>query len=246
VADAADSSPSIPATPPSGPNIFGVVALALAVLGFITAVIPVASGFAWLFVLPAIVLAIIGLTRKGRPKRLALAGLIVAIVGWLVAIIVTVVTVIVGVGAVGDSLDEIPVPEAVSGDSVALGQPVTNTDGFTFTLDAVECGLSSTGADFFDDAPVGEWCRVDYTVQNDGTEAVSLLAGDVKLVSGDYAYDADDATGRFGADYFTTDVNPALSVPCVVFVDVPAGTTADSVVFEPALYFAAPVISSVN
>ncbi|MEO8261437.1 MAG: DUF4352 domain-containing protein [Pseudolysinimonas sp.] len=238
-----------PATPPpgSGPNMFGVIALVLAGLGFISAVIPVASGFTWLFVVPAIVLAIIGLTRKGRPKRLALAGLIVAIVGWLVAIIVTVVTVVVGVGAGIDSLDEIPVPDSTAtGDTVALGQPVTNSDGFTFTLDGVECGLTSTGPDFFDEAPVGEWCRVDYTVANDGTESVSLLAGDIQLISGDLAYDADDATGQFGADYFTTDVNPGLSVPCVVFVDVPAGTTADSVVFEPALYFAAPVVSATS
>lgn len=243
-----------PATPPAGsgpgaPNVFGIIALALAVLGFISSVIPVTSGFTWLLVLPAVVLAIIGLTRRGRPKGMALGGLITAVVAWLVAIIVSVVAFFVGLGAgVQDGLDDIPFPEAtVSPEGVvALGQPVTNADGVTFRLDAVECGLPSTGSDFFDETPVGEWCRIDYTVQNDGSESVSLLGGDVRVFSGELIYDADDATGRFGEDYFTTDVNPGLSVACVVFVDVPVGTALDRVAFQPVLSFTEPVVSATN
>jgi hypothetical protein len=242
-----------PATPPpgSGPdsNIFGIIALALAVLGFISAVIPLTSGFTWLLVLPAIVLAIVALTRKGRPKGAAIGGLITAVVAWLVAIIVSVVAFFLGVGTgIGDSIDEIPLPEAtVSADgAVALGQPVTNSDGVTFRLDAVGCGLSTTGSDFFDETPVGEWCRIDYTVRNDGSESVSLLGSDVRVYSGEFIYDADDATGRFGEDYFTTDVNPGLTVSCVVFVDVPAGTALDTVAFQPLLSFSEPVSSATN
>jgi hypothetical protein len=37
-------------------------------------------------------------------------------------------------------------------------------------------------------------------------------------------------------------VNPGLSVPCVVVVDVPAGTILDSVAFAPVLSFAEPVL----
>jgi hypothetical protein len=242
-----------PATPPpgSGPNsnIFGIIALALAALGFISAVIPLTSGFTWLLVLPAIVLAIIALTRKGRPKGMAIGGLITAVVAWLVAIVVSVVAFFVGVGTgIGDGIDEIPFPEAtVSPDgAVALGQPVTNSDGVTFRLDAVGCGLTTTGSDFFDETPVGEWCRIDYTVQNDGSESVSLLGSDVRVHDGESIYDADDATGRFGEDYFTTDLNPGLSVSCVVFVDVPVGTSLDTVAFQPVLSFSEPVSSATN
>lgn len=237
---------STPATPPSGGNLFGLIALILAGLGFIAGVIPVASGFAWLLFVPAIVVAIIGLTRRGRPKRLALAGLLVAIVGWIVAVIVTVVSVVVGIGSAADGLDQIPdTPLSVDG-TVALGQSVTNGDGVTFTLDAVECGLTSTGADFFDETPTGEFCRLDYTVANDGTESVSLLAADVTAESGAISYEADDATGRFGEDYFTTDVNPGLAVPCIVFVDVPVGTAVDTIVFAPVLSFSEPVASATS
>jgi hypothetical protein len=178
----------------------------------------------------------------------ALIGLIVAVVGWVVAIVVTVVTVLVGVGTGLDSgLGDVPIPEStVSGDLVPLGQAVTNSDGVSFTLDSVECGLSTTGADFFDETPVGEWCQIDYTVQNGGTEAVSLLSGDIKAYAGDAAYEADDATGRFGQDYFTTDVNPGLSADSVVFVDVPVGTSLDAVAFAPVLSFSEPVLSSVS
>ena len=121
-----------------------------------------------------------------------------------------------------------------------------DADGVTFRLNAVECGLASTGADFFDETPVGEWCRIDYTVQNDGSESVSLLGGDVRVFSGESIYHADDATGRFDEDYFTTDVNPGLSVPCIVFVDVPVGTALDRVAFQPVLSFAEPVVSATS
>ncbi|MEO8093575.1 MAG: DUF4352 domain-containing protein, partial [Pseudolysinimonas sp.] len=193
---------------------------------------------------PAVVLAIIGLTRKGRPKKLALAGLIVAVVGWLVAIIVTVVTVAVGLGT---GLSAAPIPDgSVSGLVGGIGQPVTNTDGVSFTLDGVQCGLASTGDDFFAETPKGEWCRVDYTVTNGGTGALSMLSGDIKGYVGGTAFEADDATGKFGDDYFTTDLNPGLSAPCVVFIDVPAGTSLDSVGFAPALSFSEQVLANVG
>jgi hypothetical protein len=240
-APAASTAP----TPPAGQNTFGLIALVLAALGFVSAVIPPTAGFAWLLFIPAIVLAIIGLTRRGRPKKLALTGLLVAVVGWLVAIIVTVVTVVTGLGTAG-VLD--PIPEATFGTdgngtgAAGLGDTVTNSAGVAFTLDRVECGLTTTGDDFFSEAPTGEWCRLDYTVANGGTEALSMLSGDVKAYVGGTAFEADDATGRFGEDYFTTDLNPGLSAPCVVFIDVPQGTQLDSVAFAPVLSFEEPVL----
>lgn len=243
-ASPAPAAPAVPA-PPTGPNTFGLIAFVLAALGFVSAVIPPTAGFAWLLFIPAIVLAIIGLTRRGRPRKLALAGLLVAVVGWLVAIIVTVVTVVAGLGTAG-VID--PLPEATFGTdgngtgAAGLGDPVTNSAGVSFTLDRVECGLTTTGDEFFSETPTGEWCRIDYTVANGGTEAVSMLSGDVKGYVGDVAFEADDATGRFGADYFTTDLNPGLSAPCVVFIDVPAGTQLDSVGFAPVLSFEEPVL----
>jgi hypothetical protein len=226
----------------------GLVALILAAVAFVTAVLPFTAGFAWLPAVAAIVLAIVGLTRRGRPKGTSIAGLIVGIVAWLVAIVVTVVAFFLGVSAgVGDALDEIPVPESpLTGDTVALGQPVANSDGVVFTLDAVECGLATTGADFFDETPVGQFCRVDFSVRNDGTESVSLLAGDITGYAGDAIYAADEATGRFGDDYFTTDLNPGLAASAVVFVDVPAGTQLDRIGFAPVLSFVEPVFSTVS
>jgi hypothetical protein len=231
--------------PPQGPNVFGIVALALAVLGFISGVIPVSSGFAWVLFVPAIVCAIIGLTRRGRPKKMALAGLLVAVAGWIVAIVVTVVTVVLGVGAAVDEFPVIP-DTPLSGDSTSLGQPITNSDGTTFTLNGVQCGLTTTGDDFFAETPTGEWCRVDFSVANDGSEAVSLLAGDITGYAAEIAYEADDATGKFGEDYFTTDLNPGLSIQAVVFIDVPAGTALDTVAFAPVLSFSTPVLSTVG
>lgn len=247
-ATAPPTSPE-PSSPPSGGNPFGLAALILAALAFVSAVIPIASGFTWLPASAAIVLAIIGLTRRGRPKRFALTGLVVAVVAWLVAVIVTVVMVVAGVGAgIQDGIDGLddPIPDATASDPVSLGEQVSTADGIGFTVSAVQCGLASTGGDFFDEKPQGEWCRIDYTVSNGTATSVSLLSGDVTAYAAGSAYKADDATGRFGDDYFITDLNPGLSADCVVFVDVPAGTVLDTVGFASLVALSEPVFSAAS
>lgn len=71
-----------------GPNRPGVVSLAFAAVAFLFAVVPPISGFTFVFAITAIVLAIVGLTRKGKRKKAAIAGLIVAVLAWLISIVV--------------------------------------------------------------------------------------------------------------------------------------------------------------
>jgi len=233
---AAEENPSeAPAPEPTKPgnNIFGTLSLGFAVLGVVASFMPFTSGWGGMAFLVAIILAIIGLTRRGLDKKVALAGLLLAFAGWLVAIAVSVVGFFVGIGEEIQDPDVLPQPEApVTGE---LGAPVTNAQGITFTLNSVECGLGSTGDELFDETPAGEYCRVDFRVDNGGSEKVTLYSPDITASAGGSTFEADDDTGRYGDDYVTTDLNPGLGVDAYVFIDVPVGTVLESVRFDPVI-----------
>jgi hypothetical protein len=78
--------------------VLPLLSIIFAGVAFLLAVIPPTSGFAWVFAITAIVLAIIALVKKAQPKGLAIAAIIVAPVAWLVSIIVFVVAVAAGIG----------------------------------------------------------------------------------------------------------------------------------------------------
>lgn len=71
--------------PPEAPakqrNTLAIVALVLAVLGFAFAVIEGAYILGWLMLPVAFVLSIVALAQKNRPKKMAVAALVISIVG---------------------------------------------------------------------------------------------------------------------------------------------------------------------
>src|SRR5690625_2888466 len=82
--------------PPGGPqnqerNIVGIIALAVAILGFIAACIPLLFVIGWILLAAAIVLSIIGLALSGKTKGTSIAALITAIIGCIVGVIVFIV-----------------------------------------------------------------------------------------------------------------------------------------------------------
>jgi uncharacterized membrane protein len=101
----------LPATPRK--NTIGLVALILALVAFVTAVIPAAAGSTWLFAAAAIVLAIISFVQKRTPRWTSLVAIIVAPIAWIIAIIVVIVVGLSGVGqAIEDAVEDAP-PAAV-------------------------------------------------------------------------------------------------------------------------------------
>jgi energy-coupling factor transporter transmembrane protein EcfT len=69
-------------------NVIALIALIVAILGFIFACIPGALIVGWVLLPIAFVLSIVSLFLKGKGKGLGIAGLIVSIVGTIVAIVV--------------------------------------------------------------------------------------------------------------------------------------------------------------
>lgn len=95
-AGATAQAPSAPMTPPApravppssgGRNTVAIVALVVAVLGFVFALIKGAMIVGWILLPVAFVLAIVGLLQHGRPKGMAIAALVISVVGTIAGIV---------------------------------------------------------------------------------------------------------------------------------------------------------------
>jgi len=245
------ATPAAPLPPAGKPgNLPGLLALVFAIVGFVLGVIPPTSGLAWLLLVPAIVLGIVGLARKGRPKALALTGLIVGVVGLIVAIIVAAVTFFAAVGdAVSKSLDAPSTAssaDAGTGSSAApaakeakIGDTVTNSDGVAFTVNSIQCGIAHAGNSITGADAKGQFCEVKFNVKNGGSKEITVISSDLTGYIGASEYDVDTSTiSTFGGDYFSTSINPGLAADCDVFIDIPAGQALDYIKFKPAFSFA--------
>ena len=161
-----DAPASAPA-PKSKPHVLGIIALAVAAIGFIFACIPGALVVGWVLLPIAFVLSIVALFLKGA-KWPAITGLIVSIVGTIVG---TVVFFLVVSTSFSDAFDDVegaiaeasqaaeesaddgavveePEPPAVG--NLAFGDTMIYEDGVELTVSAPEpytAGEFAAGAD---------------------------------------------------------------------------------------------------
>lgn len=84
-------------------NVLGIVALAVAAVGFIFACIPGALIVGWLLLPVGFILGIVALFQKGKPKWQGVTAIIVSVVGTIIGVIVFIVTV---AGAVSAAVDD--------------------------------------------------------------------------------------------------------------------------------------------
>lgn len=244
---------SPPKAPSKTPNKIGLIALILAALGFILAVIPPAAGFAWLLTLPALILGIIGLTRKGQKKATSIIAMILATVAWIIAVIVALSFVAAGVSDAIDKADKAPAVTEVDGDAApaesakeaAIGDTVTTENGVDFSVTGMECGLATAGEDFLEEKASGQFCAVSFTVNNKGADALDFMSSSLTGYIADAKYDAEVTIGNFGDDstLFAT-LNPGLSAKGLMYFDVPA--PLELVKFTDQLVFGDEVAVSVK
>ncbi len=179
-----------PAPEPSGPNVLGIVALVIAVVGFLFACIPFVQVVGWILLPVALVLAIVALFLEGR-KWPAIAALIVSVVGAIVGAVVAAVVAFNVFGQFVDSgviqeqiregLEEefgTPVPtESASPDEepgavagLEFGETMAWDDGVTMTVSEPESFTPSEFAVGGGDQSVD--LVVTLTITNDSTENV--------------------------------------------------------------------------
>jgi len=162
--------PSVPGVAPTAVrqrNTLGLIALIVAIVGFIFACIPGALIVGWVLLPIALILGIVGVCQSGKAKSTSIAAMIVSIVGFVVgvAVFLTLVT-----GSVKDAFDKSDMSAARSAPSTArdsngpaefgtrenpypIGQPVENQT-WKATLGAPrEAGAEVAAENQFNDAP---------------------------------------------------------------------------------------------
>lgn len=238
-----------PVAPPSlGRSPLPIVAISLAGLALLFAF--VAAGIAWLPAVAAIVLAIIALVKKAQPRLLAVIALIVAPIAWLIAIVVAVASLASGLGASFESsvAEDPAVEQEQSADEdqeeadagnkeAAIGETVTNSDGVAVTFQSISCGLATAGPQYFEETAKGQFCEVKYNVSNGSDEEITLFASDVTGEIGGIEYESDDVISTFGDDMFSTSLNPGLATDAIVYIDIPAGSALEYLVYIPEWSF---------
>ncbi|WP_147305802.1 DUF4190 domain-containing protein [Subtercola boreus] len=173
--------------------------------------------------------------KNGTAGRgLAIAGLILSLLGLVTTIIIIVATVALA-GATVAAIDK-TVGEAntVSATGV-VGDTLVTDKNIAITVSAVTCGLASVGDGAFSTAAQGEFCAVDLTATNQSGDAAAISSSMVKGFIGTSEYSA-DSSAALGDDttLIFDNVNPGNSVTGKVYIDVPKGSSLDSIEVDDA------------
>lgn len=237
---------SAPAKKPR--NVLGLVAMILAIVGFVFACIPGALIVGWILLPIAFILGLVAMFQKGKGKGQAITAIIVAVVGTIVGVIVFMSLV---VGAVddafsggettisapseGEEAEAEPVAEAGTRENpVPLGTEIANDD-WKVVINSVAFGATDAvmAANMFNEAPVdgNEYILINYTVTYVGDDAdgqapmfvsVHFVTADGVTVDGTESLSvAPDAIDTMTTLYNGGSVsgNTALSVPSATAQD---------------------------
>jgi hypothetical protein len=226
---------AVPPVTKKSTSRIGWVALGLAILGFILSVIPGVSVFAWIVVLPAFIVSIVALAKKNTAKAVPAISLILSIVAGILAIVVSLLTAVAVVaGAASTVADEATatVDEATAG----IGQIVTTDDGVDFTVDGVTCALPTYTSTFAtDQAALGQFCEVKFTVVNNGEKEAILFPNYVGGLIGTTEFAADSLLSSYADGSMSVELNPGLSTSGVAILDIPADQALEAVTFTDGL-----------
>lgn len=188
-------APGVPGAPGTGEpkklNVLGIVALVLAVIGFILACIPFVQVAAWVVLPIAFVLSLVALFLEGR-KWPAITGLVVSVLGGIVgALVFTFVTVgllgqIADSGVIQDQIEreleeefgtpvppedspESESPDTGAFDALAFGDTMVWDDGVSMTVSEPE---PFSPSDLSAGADQAEDVVFTLTITNDSSENV--------------------------------------------------------------------------
>lgn len=184
-------------------------------------------------------MALSKIKKTGNGGRgLAIAGLILSIVGFLSTIVAIIAFVVVAastataVKSVTDSLESGSMGGEVS-QTVPLGETGVTANGIGFTVSAVECGIPSVGDDYGSVDATGQFCKVSLTVVNNDTEPFTYLSSYSAAYVGESEYAPSDEASIYASDEVAIieDLNPGASLDTAVYFDIPADATISRLTF---------------
>jgi hypothetical protein len=139
-------------------------------------------------------------------------------------------------GASAGSGDSTESMSAGSGDStesssVGIGQPAADGD-FQFVVNGIDCSQTELGDRYLSTQAQGQFCIVDLTISNIGSEAQSFFGDNATLFNAQGQQFSADTEATFyldNADSLYEEVNPGNTLNSKVVFDVPAGMVPSSI-----------------
>lgn len=151
-------TPEAPGTPPyptpilpaKKKNTVGLIAIILAIIGFLFACIPGVLVVGWLLLPPAFILGIVGVCLSGRKKGTSIAAIIIAVVGTIVGFLVF------------TSLFVNAVSNALASGDAAASRATSGTSSLSADSDSQD-DSSTTGASFTNNVLTTEDFKIEIT-----------------------------------------------------------------------------------
>lgn len=219
--------PIVPAAEKKPRNILGIVALAVAAVGFIFACIPGALIVGWVLLPIGFILGIIALFQKDKPKWQGLTAIIVSVIGTIVGVIVFIA---LAAGAVSDAIDD-SVTEDVGTSEVVDEEEAVDEEPAVADAEDLVLGETAFGVDT--ESGMG-WYAVEVTNPNEdyifASTGIDVEAYDVNgvLIDTDSTYGTIlSGTSWYVGDFF--DIGSAQ----IDHIEV-RGPTADAATHSPA------------
>lgn len=104
-----------------------------------------------------------------------------------------------------------------------IGTPVRSGD-FSFTVHAVECGIDTVGDEYFGADAQGQFCLLEVSAENTGSDAVTLMGFDQKLLDAKgREFSNDTEAGIYIEDDspFLEEINPGNTSTGTLVFDLP-------------------------
>lgn len=177
----------------------------------------------------ALILGIYALKRKEPQKVPAIIGIVLGSLGIVVSGIAMLVGLLIGSAALNSVIESNPESSPTeSGPQIAkIGEPAV--DGtFTFTVNDMECGITTVGTEYLNTTAQGQYCRFGVTVTNTGQEPQYMFAANQQAFDAagrEFAQDSTPGMYDDGSKVWMTEINPGNSVTGNIYFDIPTTTT---------------------
>ncbi|MEX5721155.1 DUF4352 domain-containing protein [Geodermatophilus maliterrae] len=129
-----------------------------------------------------------------------------------------------------DSTDAVA-QESADPAAVGIGQSAADGD-FQFVVHGVDCSQTELGDQYFNTTAQGQFCLVDLTITNIGSESQSFLGDNATLFNAQgqkFSADTEAAFYLENADSLYEEINPGNALNTKVVFDVPAGMVPSSI-----------------
>lgn len=180
----------------------------------------------------ALALGIYSRKKQEGQKASAIVGIVLGSIGIFVSAISLLVGAVINSALSNAERPDIEYakksePLSEPAEVAAIGSQVV--DGtFTFTVNDMQCGITTVGNEYLNATAQGQYCRFSLTVTNTGREPQYMFAANQKAFDSsgrEFAQDSTPSVYDDSGNVWMTEINPGNSVTGNIYFDVPADVT---------------------